>query len=179
MEDSENTLILMKGGDAEMKMRTLGLIMIGAALCWGLPLVAMGASSDNHDVTVQVLAINEVAISGGNITLTINSATPGSDPDDAVDNASCDIDWTTNEVNKKITVVTSNGAQNFTLKVVAQNVVGGTAAPEVTLSTTAASFVTGISQTVGNCDLQYTASATAAQGTGSDLHTVTYTITDV
>jgi hypothetical protein len=162
-----------------MKMRSLALIMLGAALCWGLPVVAMGASSDFHSVTVQVLAINEVAISGGNITLTINSATAGSNPDDAVDNSTCDLAWTTNELSKKISVATSNGAPNFTLKVVAQNIVGGVAAPEVTLSTTAEDFVTGIAMAVGNCDLQYTASATAAQGTGSDMHTVTYTITDV
>ena len=162
-----------------MKMRSLALIISAAALCLGLPMVAMGASSDNHSVTVQVLAINEVAISGGNITLTINSATAGSNPDDVVDNSTCDLAWTTNQLSKKVTVATSNGAPNFTLKVVAQNVVGGVAAAEVTLSTIAADFVTGVAMTVGNCDLQYTASATAAQGPGSDMHTVTYTITDV
>ena len=29
-----------------------------------------------------------------------------------------------------------------------------------------------ISETTGSCDLEYVASATAAQGTGSDVHTV-------
>ena len=73
---------------------------------------------------------------------------------------------------------TNLASQNFTLKVLAQNVTGGTAAPEVTITNTATNFVTGIATTTGGCDLQYTASATAAQGTGSDVHTVTYTLTD-
>ena len=136
------------------------------------------ASTDNHQVTVTVSAISEVAISGGNVTLTINSATSGSNPNDAVDNTTCDLLWTTNESSKKITVATSLAAPTFTLKVVAQNVTGGTAASEVTLSTTAADFVTGVATTTGSCDLQYMASATAAQGTGTDTHTtVTYTLT--
>ncbi|GAG32381.1 unnamed protein product, partial [marine sediment metagenome] len=59
----------------------------------------------------------------------------------------------------------------------ATNVSGGTAASQVTLSTTAADFVTAISKTVGTCDLSYRPSATAGQGTGSDFLTVTYTLT--
>lgn len=141
-----------------------------------LPALNAGITDDNQ-VTVQVNAINEIALVGGNITLTINSATAGSNPDDDVDNTTCDLLWTTNETNKKITVVTDLGAPNFTLKLVAQNVTGGSAGAEVTLSTTAQDLVTAISETVGNCDLQFTASATAAQGTGSDVHIITYTIT--
>jgi len=48
----------------------------------------------------------------------------------------------------------------------------------VTLTTTAIDFVTGVATTTGTCDLSYVASATAAQGTGSDVHTVLYTLTD-
>ena len=139
--------------------------------------LGQATDTDQHQVTVQVNAINEVALDGGDINLVINSATAGSNPDDAVDNSSCDLRWTTNEASKKITVQSSLGSPTFTLKVVAQNVSGGTAASEVTLGTTAADFVTGVSLTTGSCDLQYTASATAANGTGSDVHTVTYTIT--
>lgn len=138
---------------------------------------AWAADNDSHTVTVQVNAVNELAISGGNLTLTINSATAGSELDDATDSTTCDLAWTTNQATRKITVATDLGSPDFTLKVVAQNVSGGTAASEVTLSTTAADFVTAVSQTTGSCDLAYTASATAAQGTGSDVHTVTYTVT--
>ena len=138
---------------------------------------AAAGSTDSHTVTVTVTAINEIGITGGNITLTISSATPGQDPDDATDNTTCDLDWTTNETAKKITVETNLASPTFTLKVVAENVTGGTAASEVTLSDTATDFVTGIATTTGGCDLAYTASATAEDGTGSDVHTVTYTLT--
>ena len=153
-------------------------LLLAAFLVLGVIGYALGANVDSHTVTVTVSAINELAITGGNITLTINTATAGQEPTDAVDNTTCDLDWTTNQANKKVTVATDLGAPTFTLKVVAQNVTGGTAAAEVTLSTTAADFVTGIATTTGGCDLQYTASATVSQGTGSDVHTVTYTLTD-
>lgn len=159
-------------------MKDVRLLSMTLAICVVLAGAALGASSDGHTVTVQVSAVNELAVSGGNITLTVNSATAGSDLDDATDNTTCELDWTTNQASKKITAETNLAAPSFILKVVAQNVSGGTAAPEVTLSTTAQDFVTGASQSSGSCDLAYTASATAAQGTGSDVHTITYTITD-
>ena len=145
----------------------------------GLVGIALAGTSANHTVTVTVSAINEVAISGGNITLTINSATAGSNPDDASDAATCDLLWTTNETSKKITAATNLASPDFTLTVQAANVSGGTSAGQITLSDTAQDFVTGIATTVGSCDLSYVGSATAAQGTGSDVHTVTYTITAV
>jgi hypothetical protein len=155
----------------------IAVLLCGVVLL-GLAGPALAGDTDSHTVTVTVSAINEVGITGGNITLTINTATPGQDPDDATDNTTCDLSWTTNESTKKITVETDLASPKFELKVVAQNVTGGTAASEVTLSTTAADFVTGISTTTGTCDLAYTASADASDGTGSDVHTVTYTLTD-
>ncbi len=157
--------------------KLLGIILAGALL-FGLTGIAAADNEDSHNVTVNVEAINELAISGGNITLTINSANAGSQPIDATDNTMCDLKWTTNQTSKKITVATDNDSQNFTLKVAAQGVNGGTAASEVILDTSAQNFVTGISETLGICDLSYTASATASQGTGSDEHEVTYTLTD-
>ncbi len=157
-------------------MRTVLFTSIAVICCICAAGVASAASSDSHTVTVTVSAINELSIIGGNVTLAINSATAGSNPDDATDNTTCELAWTTNEASKKITVATSLAAPSFTLKVVAEHVSGGTAAAEVTLSTTAADFVTGVATTTGDCALSYTASATAAQGTGSDVHTVTYTI---
>jgi predicted secreted protein len=165
------------GKEVKKMDRIIFKSIIAFSICL-LTAATWAATTDNHQVTLTVSAINEVAISGGNLSLTINSTTAGSDPDDAVDNTTCDLNWTTNEASKKITVATSLASQNFTLKVLAQNVTGGTAASEVTLSTTAADIVTGISTTKGTCDLQYTGSATAAQGTGTDTHTtVTYTLT--
>jgi len=148
------------------------------------PVLALASDTDSHTVTVQVLEINEIDVDN-DLILTIDSATAGDEPDDAMDSTTCDLCWTTNATTtKKITVDTSLLSPTYTLKVVAINITGvgtavGTAAAEVTLSTTGPNdFITSISQTTGICDLQYTASATAAQGIGSDVHTVTYTILD-
>lgn len=150
---------------------------LATALALSFPSVCIAGTTASHTVTVSVSAINEVAISGGNLTLTINAATAGSNPDNATDSTTTDLLWTTNQASKKITVETNVISPTFTLTVAAASVTGGTAAGTVTLSTTAQSFVTGIATTTGSCDLSYTASATAAQGSGSDAHTVLYTIT--
>ncbi|MBU0507587.1 hypothetical protein KKH27_01940 [bacterium] len=142
----------------------------------GLASVAWAADNDNHQVTVTVEAINELAITGGNITLTINTATAGSDPD-AVQDATCGLLWTVNTTNKKITVATNQASFDHTLLVVATGVSGGTAEPAVTLTNLAQDLVTAVAETLGSCTLEYTASATAAQGTQSVAHTITYTIT--
>jgi hypothetical protein len=152
----------------------LGMCVVFAV---ALASAGMAAQSASHTVTVQVNAINELDLTGGNIMLTVGTATAGQEPDAATD-TTCHLNWTANQANRKITVATDLPSPLFTLKVLAQSVSGGTAAPEVTLSTTAADFVTGISKTVGTCTLGYTTAATAAQGTGSDVHTVTYTLTN-
>ena len=155
--------------------RVLGVATAAAFLAL-LGSAAIAGNTASHTVTVQVNAINELALTGGNITLTVSTATAGQEPD-SVTNSTCSLAWTANQANRKITVATNLATQNFTLKVLAQSVTGGTAAPEATLSNMAADFVTGVSKTTGGCTLRYTASATAAQGTGSDVHTVTYTLT--
>ena len=157
----------------------LRMSLVIMLVLFGMMDIVGAVTTDNHQVTVQVNAINELAISPkNNITLTISTATAGSEPDPVTDET-CGLLWTTNETGKKITVETDLNQQDFTLKVVATSVTGGIAASEVNFSvvgTTATDFVTSISETVGSCTLKYTASATAAQGTGSDVHTITYTI---
>ena len=118
-----------------------------------------------------------MAVTGGNIALTITTAISDSEPEVVSDAATSDLTWTTNEVTRKITVASDLAAPVFALTVVAQNVTGGSAAAIVTLSTTDTDFVTAITRTLGGCDLAYTATAIAANGTGVDNHTVTYTIT--
>ena len=158
-------------------MKTTLATLVGIVLILGLATFALGADNANHTVTVTVNAINEVAITGGNITLTISSASAGADPN-PVTNSACGLEWTTNEATKKITAASDQATPSFTLKVLAQALTGGTAAAEATLSnTTARDVVTGISTTTGGCTLRYTGQATAAQGTGTVVHTVTYTIT--
>lgn len=158
-----------------MKKLIVCLVILG--LIFGMVGTAIAGSDDSHLVTVTVSAINEISATG-TLTLTIDSATAGSDPDSEEDGTTCDLAWTTNEASKKITVESSLASQSFTLQVVATGISGGTAASVVTLSDTAANFVTAVATTIGGCDLTYTASATAAQGIGSDEHTILYTITD-
>jgi len=162
-------------------MKKAAIILMAVVFLFSLSNPVFAADTDNHTVTVTVAAINEVAITGGAITLTIDTATAGGEPTNATD-ATCTLDWTTNELTKKITVETTVGVppQNFTLQVQATGVTGGTSGGLLTLTHAAAAqdFVTGVSQTIGDCTLSYTASATAAQGTGTDTHTVVYTITN-
>ena len=147
-----------------------------AACCICVLCLAFAAYSASHTVAVQVNAINELALSGGNITLTVNTATAGQEPDYAADLTTCDLAWTTNESTKKITIETDLGAPQFSLLALAMNVTGGTAAPLVTVSTSAQDLVVRVTETVGSCDLAYGAIATAAQGTGTDVHTITCTL---
>lgn len=151
------------------------LLTVLAAL--SLSTAAFAGTTASHTVTVDVQAINEVVVSGGNVTLTINTATAGSEPDAQTD-TSTSLAWTSNSTGKKITAETDVAAPAFTLTVEATAVSGGTSAGPITLSTTAQSFVTGVATTTGGATLSYGASATASDGTGTEAHTVVYTITD-
>ncbi len=126
-----------------------------------------------------------LAMQGGNITLTIATATPGSEPTPIVDAATKirfkgDVSLPT-----KITVQTVCPGQKFNLTVEATAVGDGTAAPAVSLTNgmLATDIVTNIgvaSKKNFTLTLQYTASATFAQGNsielGDDAHTVTYSL---
>ena len=138
---------------------------------------AFAADTDSHQVTVEVMPINELALDGGDVYLLIHTATAGEDPDPATD-ASASLRWTTNEANKKIVVATDNAAPKFRLFVEAGSVSGGAGAGQLELSTAPQDFVSGISLTVGAAQLQYEARALAADGTGTDVHNVTYTLVD-
>jgi hypothetical protein len=155
------------------RLAILGLTV--AALIFALAIPTLAA---DHIVTVTISAINEISVTGAP-SLTVSTATAGQDLDDDVDLVTCDLSWTTNAANKKITVATTL-APSVTLKVVAVAPTAGSAAAEVTLSTTAADFITGIGKTFGTSDITYTlaASVTDAIVTNETI-TVTYTITAV
>jgi len=137
----------------------------------------LAATTANHTVTVTIPTINDVALTGGNLTLTFVAPTAGSDPADVSDTTTCDLNWSNNQASQKITVVSNVASPVATLKVTAGTVTGGTSGGQLTLSTTAQDFVTAVSAGTGTCDLEYVASATAGLTAGSDVHTVTYTIT--
>jgi len=140
-------------------------------------------ADDSHTVTVIVPERNGIVVAGGDITLTITPKLDGSDPD-PVTHSGCDLVWFSNRNNnKRITVQSDIVAPIYTLTVEASNVRGtgtpGTAQPVVTLvSGTAWDLVTGVRRCLGQCDLIYTASATAADAPGIEVHTVTYTLTN-
>jgi len=128
----------------------------------------------------------DVSVLNGDVDLTVSSASAGQQPTSTTNDV-CRLQWTTLVMDdtKKITVQSSLATPSFMLKVSAVNVSAGdgTAAGQVTLSTTAEDLVTNIPAAVlvsdpGTCTLHYTASATAANGTGSDSHTITFTIVD-
>ena len=150
---------------------TLLFIFVGVGL--------YASATDNHTCTVTASAINEASVVGGNVTVTINAATAGSNPTAVTDSTTSDLNWTTNEASKKIAIKSSIavGSQTFTLKATATNISGGTAESQVSLTDSDQDFITAISTTVGTCDLSYEGTATAAEGTGSDAHTITYTLT--
>lgn len=131
---------------------------------------AFAASTANHTVTVTVSAVNEVAITGGNVSLNIGSTYAASDATTA------DLTWSTNESTKKITVASSLATIVYPLSVAATGASGGTAAGTIVLTNVAQDFVTAISLTDGTANLSYSATSTAGSGTGVEAHTVTYTI---
>ena len=128
----------------------------------------------------------DISVLNGDASLTISTATAGMEPDADTDE-SCQLQWSTllTDPTQKITAQTNIASPNFTLKVQAVSVSAGdgTSAGQITLSTSAQDVVVSIPADIapgdpGTCTLRYTASANASDGTGSDVHTVTYTILD-
>jgi hypothetical protein len=128
----------------------------------------------------------DLTLLNGDVNLVISSATAGQQPD-AVTSESCQLRWTTlpADATKKIVVGTALVSPRFSLTVRALNVNSGhgTSAGIIPLSASAADLIVSIPPNLtvgdpGECTLRYAASATAAGGTGSDNHTVTFTILD-
>jgi len=130
------------------------------------------------------LSAQSLAMQGGNITLTIIAGTAGSTLTPVIDAAS-KIRYKQSPVTTKMTVQTVCPGQKFGLTVVAVSVGDGTPAPTVTL--TNGMLPTDLITNIGigsnknfSTSLQYTASATFAQGNsielGDDIHTITYTL---
>jgi hypothetical protein len=130
-----------------------------------------------NTITVRVLSITILQVSAGiiNINITGSNAIAGQDQMLTTDQTST-MSWGVNSSLKKVTVKTSLAVPKFTLQLVAVNPTIGTAASQVTLSTTANDLLTNIGRSSGSCGLLYTAIALASQGTGTDSHTITFTV---
>ncbi len=153
----------------------LALLLAAAPSAW--------AQTATQDVTIIVEEIIEIAVSG-NVTLTIDAATAGQDPDDATDNSTT-YDLTTNGAGKKITgVLGADYASGISLSIaLAAPAGGGTSEGTQALGTTGVDLVTGVANLAETgLGITYTASVTgdAAPNTGAgETQTVTFTVTDV
>ncbi len=130
-----------------------------------------------NTVTVHVQLITALQISAGIVNLNISgsNAIAGQNQMMTTDQTSTLL-WGTNSSLKKITVNTSLASPLFTLQLVALNPTVGTASSQVTLSTTANDLLLNVGRSSGSCGLMYTAIALASQGTGTDSHTITFTV---
>ncbi|MCD6217279.1 hypothetical protein J7L05_05395 [bacterium] len=161
-------------------MKLVTRILLGIFIVMMMTCPLMAANTDNHDVTVTVSAINELAVSG-NITITIDSATAGQPPNTETD-ATSTLSYTTNSsTNKKITgqYTVTNGEVGLTLEATVTST-SGTSAGKVTLiAASATDVITALIQ-CNDADetLTYDATATSSAVLGDHVYTVTYTLTD-
>jgi hypothetical protein len=128
----------------------------------------------------------DISVLNGDVNLSISSAIAGQEPS-SVMNETRLLQWSTLALDptKKITAQTNLGSPQFLLTARAVNITAGdgTAVGEVVLTTSPSDFVVDIPAGIpagdpATCTLRYTASTAASDGTGTDLHTVTYTIID-
>ena len=133
--------------------------------------------SAGHTVTVDVQPVTVLQLNAGivNLSITGTEAVAGQNQMIVTDQTSTLL-WGTNSSQKKITVNTSLASPLYTLKILAVSPTVGTAAAEVTLSTIASDLVLNIGRNSGSCQLRYTGIALASQGTGTDAHTITFTV---
>jgi hypothetical protein len=138
---------------------------------------AAQAQTSTQNVTFQVNAINQIAVAGSP-SLTINTATAGSNPTAATASANWAV--TTNQSNAKVTArIDSDMPAGLSLTVNLGAPTGATSAGATALSSTSVDVVTGITKLAeGSLSIDYSLSATAAAGVvSSTSRTVTYTIT--
>lgn len=130
-------------------------------------------------------AAQSLSVNGGTITMTVSSAVVGQEPT-AVVNSAISLSFRRGNSVTKITVATSCPGQRFNLAVVAASTGSGTPASSVNLvnGMLPVDLIVDIPakppSNSQSATLQYTASATFAQGNslevGNDVHTVSYTI---
>ncbi len=152
---------------------TLVVVMISATTA---PAQIFG--SGTHTINVQVSPITVLALQGGAVTLNVTDAnvTAGVDAM-TVQDQSTRLVWGTNSSARKITAQTSLAAPLFQLRLVALSPSRGTPGPEMLLGTSPQNLMLNIGRSLGSCTLRYTGTALASQGVGTDIHTITFTVT--
>ncbi len=155
--------------------RTVAVWLAGAAIT--LPGGSLLAQSANHTVTVQVNSITAVQVTAGTVNLNITNAEAVAGQDLlTVTDQSTSLLWGINSGNRKITASSNLASPVYTLQLVAVNPTRGSAQPQFTLNSLPHDLLRDVGRSSGTCTLRYTGSALASQGTGSDLHTITFTV---
>jgi hypothetical protein len=140
--------------------------------------VAQVYGSGNHTVTVQVSVITKLSVTAAAVNLNVTSANAVAGQNAmTVSNQSSQILWGVNSSLRKITARSNLAAPTFQVQLVAVNPTRGTAAAQQILSTTAKDLLLNIGRSLGSATLGYSATVLASQGTGTDAHTITFTIT--
>lgn len=137
------------------------------------------SQSGTNQVTVIVASLTYISLNPTSLNMPINAANAiaGQNSMSITDQTST-LYWATNASPRKITISSTviPAVPKFTLQIVAFNPTVGTPSAQVTLPTTAVDFITNIARTMGSCLLKYTATALASKGTGTDTHSVTFTV---
>ncbi|MEK6649482.1 MAG: hypothetical protein AABY75_00765 [Bacteroidota bacterium] len=153
------------------------LILLLLVLAVTPPARAQYGSAVNG-VTVNVNAITQIRVIGGAVGFNITDAIVVAGQNTmTLTNSATQLQWATNSGSRKITVQTNLGSQLFALRLLATSPTQGSSSPEVTVSTIPTDHMLNIGRTLGSCTLLYTAEALATQGTGTDIHTITFTVT--
>ena len=150
------------------------LVLFGAV--FGAP-IGWSGNTATQTVSLEVLAINELAVSGSPSLMSIGTATAGSQPTPATNSATSYL-ITTNSPNRKIQAkVDSTLPANTSLVVSLAAPTGATPVSNVALSTTDQDVVTGINTLIdAGKAISYQFNATVAAGLISTSRTVTFTL---
>jgi len=134
--------------------------------------------ADTHTISVQVSPITVLTVQGGAVSMSITNAsvTAGLDAMTVLDQTTRLL-WSTNSSARKITAQSSLAAPLFQLRLVALGPSHGTPGPEMLLDTTPKDLMLNIGRSLGSCTLKYTGTALASEGVGTDIHTITFTVT--
>ena len=154
-------------------------LAIAAALALTSGMAARAADNASHTVSFNIAAINEITLGAG-VTLTVNTATAGSQPNSVSAGSTYSITTNGTTDSKKISAkLDSAMPANVTLSV---NVTAPSndsiSAGAVTLTTSDTEVVGSIEGVAASAAINYTLSATVAAAPAGGSKTVTYTIAD-
>ena len=147
-----------------------GVLAFGAAL-------SAGAQTATQTVRFQVVPMSRIAVSGTAGPLIVTAAAPGAQPTSATMGGTS-YGITTNETNQKITAaIDSPMPTGMTLAVAMGAPAGAASAGLMTLGTSSADVVTGISTVSASAlPITYTLSASSTAPVAPGTRTVTFTI---